>query len=219
LKSNPDLVLNEGGPHATTANINDALAIEYADRTQAELALLRRFAAAVRTWFVIHYNGGTFYEALNSIMPTAPVYRADDILEELVPRSHKATGPRATRRLPGDVKYGGTPYEVYSDYELRVATARWSVSRNEPSSPTERMTVQLKQQRVAQLEAAMLELPVEVDKQGNETKLYIDKVDSLAVKRIKEMRDNGDTDPIKLLSTKFLVSILATMISNCGILN
>jgi len=59
-----------------------------------------------------HANGGTLVEAVDAVKHTAPIYEFNNVLDDLVPRSHTATGPRDTRRLPANVPYGGRMYDV-----------------------------------------------------------------------------------------------------------
>ena len=168
------------------------------------MVLLREYAKAIRVWFTVHANEGLFYEALNAIMATAPIYAPDHVLEDLVPRSHTAVGPRATRTIADGTPRGLT-FEVYSDYELRVAIARWSASSNTPGTAPS-LTVQERQAKAAELEAAMLAFPFGNGPDGTYGKLYVDQEDSVAVATIKAMVAEGKTDKIKMLSFVFLVS-------------
>jgi len=155
------------------------------------MAALERCADAIRMWFIVQRNGGMMWEALNIIMATAPVYDVNDnnVLERLVPRSHTATGT------------GGD----YTEYELRVITARFSASRNLEPQSIVNLSADQRRCMIAELEAAMIDFPTKVV-DGETVPAYTDKPTSLPVTTVSGLVRNNETGKLKLTSAQFLVS-------------
>jgi len=214
-----DVVLNEGGPNADIEDVFQVLEVLFPPGHYEvwEYSMLKQYAGAVRTWLEVQNNAGMLYQAIDAIMETAPVYDpGDDVMGALVPQPYFTTAPRQVRTLAS-----GYQYEVYSEYEQRIALARWSASRNTPGLPNFSLSSQEKQEKAAELEEAMLDLgKVPVDPQDPNSELanvFIDKETSKPVQTVKAMKQDNKTAAARLASFVFLERLLKAHAGRYGI--